>query len=155
MIKIIKEILINLISLIKLDYVIIFIIINNKGYFMINESIFDDIKQINGYLGVGLSQYTGELLLFNKSDSNINIEETSIIFNDVFRDTHALSKKLSLGHTKIMEISTEKSKILMACSGENTPVHLHLFAIFKEDGNVALAKMILPKIMNKAVSELS
>ena len=155
MTKHIKEILINLISLIKLDYVIIFIIIKNKGYSMINESIFDDIKQINGYMGVGLSQYTGELLLFNKSDSNINIEETSIIFNDVFRDTHALSKKLSLGHTEIMEISTEKSKILMACSGENTPVHLHLFAIFKEDGNVALAKMILPKIMNKAVSELS
>jgi len=122
---------------------------------MINESIFDDIKQINGYMGVGLSQYTGDLLLFDKSDSDINIEETSIIFNDVFRDTHALSTKLSLGHTKIMEISTEKSKILMACSGENSPVHLHLFAIFKKDGNVALAKMILPKIMNKAVSELS
>jgi len=126
-----------------------------KGYRMINESIFDDIKQINGYMGVGISQYTGELLLFDKSDSNINLEETSVIFNDVFRDTHALSTKLSLGHTQIMEISTEKSKILMACSGEDSSVHLHLFAIFKKDGNVALAKMILPKVMNKAVSELS
>jgi len=129
--------------------------IKNKGYTMINESIFDDIKQINGYLGVGISQYTGELLLFDKSDSDINLEETSVIFNDVFRDTHALSTKLSLGHTQIMEISTEKSKILMACSGEDSSVHLHLFAIFKKDGNVALAKMILPKVMNKAVSELS
>ena len=122
---------------------------------MINESIFDDIKQINGYLGVGISQYTGELLLFDKANSKINLEETSIIFNDVFRDTHALSKKLSLGHTEIMEISTEKSKILMACSGENSPIHIHLFAIFKKDGNVALAKIILPKIINKAISELS
>jgi len=122
---------------------------------MINESIFDDIKQINGYVGVGISQYTGELLLFDKANSKINLEETSIIFNDVFRDTHALSKKLSLGHTEIMEISTEKSKILMACSGENSPIHIHLFAIFKKDGNVALAKIILPKIINKAISELS
>jgi len=122
---------------------------------MINESIFDDIKEINGYLGIGISQYTGDLLLFDKSDSKINLEETSVIFNDVFRNTHVLSKKLSLGQTEIMEILTEKSKILMACSGENSPIHLHIFAIFKKDGNVALAKMILPKIMKKSISELS
>ena len=122
---------------------------------MINESIFDDIKQINGYLGIGISQYTGELLLFDKANDNINLEETSVIFNDVFRNTHTLSRKLSLGNTKIMEITTENSKILMACSGEDSPVHLHVFAIFKNDGNVALAKMVLPKILNKSVSELS
>ncbi len=122
---------------------------------MINESIFDDIKQINGYLGIGISQYTGELLLFDKANDNINLEETSVIFNDVFRSSHALSKKLSLGNTKVMEITTENSKILMACSGEESSVHLHVFAIFKNDGNVALAKMVLPKILNKSVSELS
>ena len=122
---------------------------------MINESIFDDIKEINGYLGIGISQYTGELLLFDKENEKINLEETSVIFNDLFRSSHALSKKLSLGNTKIMEITTENSKILMACSGEETSVHLHVFAIFKNDGNVALAKMVLPKILNKSVSELS
>ena len=122
---------------------------------MINESIFDDIKQINGYLGIGISQYTGELLLFDKENDKINLEETSIIFNDLFRSSHSLSKKLSLGRTEVMEIATEKAKILMACSGENASVHIHVFAIFKNDGNVALAKMILPKILNKSVSELS
>ncbi len=122
---------------------------------MINESIFDDIKQINGYLGVGISQYTGDLLLFDKANDKINLEETSVIFNDVFRSSHSLSKKLSLGKTEIMEITTEHAKILMACSGEDTTVHLHVFAIFKNDGNVALAKMILPRILNKSVAELS
>ena len=122
---------------------------------MINESIFDDIKEINGYLGIGISQYTGELLLFDKVNDSINLEETSVIFNDVFRSSHTLSKKLSLGNTRIMEITTEKSKILMACSGEESSVHLHVFTIFKNDGNVALAKMVLPKILNKSVSELS
>jgi predicted regulator of Ras-like GTPase activity (Roadblock/LC7/MglB family) len=122
---------------------------------MINESIFDDIKQINGYLGVGISQYTGDLLLFDKANEKINLEETSVIFNDVFRSSHSLSQKLSLGKTEIMEITTENAKILMACSGENSSIHLHAFAIFKNDGNVALAKMILPRILNKAVAELS
>ncbi len=122
---------------------------------MINESIFDDIKQINGYLGVGISQYTGELLLFNKSDDKINLEETAVIFNDVFRSSHSLSKKLSLGKTEIMEITTERAKILMACSGEESALHLHVFAIFAHDGNVALAKMILPRILKEAVTSLS
>ena len=122
---------------------------------MINESIFDDIKEINGYIGIGISQYTGELLLFDKENEKINLEETSVIFNDLFRSSHSLSKKLSLGRTEVMEITTEKAKILMACSGENVSVHLHVFAIFKNDGNVALAKMVLPKILNKSVSELS
>ena len=122
---------------------------------MINESIFDDIKQINGYLGVGISQYTGELLLFNQANETINLEETSVIFNDVFRNSHTLSKKLSLGKTEIMELTTETSKILMACSGETASIHLHIFAIFKKDGNVALSKMILPKILNKAISALT
>ena len=122
---------------------------------MINESIFNDIKEINGYLGIGISQYTGEILLFEKENNSINLEETAVIFNDLFRNSHSLSKKLSLGRTEVMEIVTESAKILMACSGEDTPVHIHVFAIFKKDGNVALAKMVLPKILNKSVSELS
>ena len=122
---------------------------------MISESIFNDIKQINGYLGIGISQYTGDLLLFDKANSNINLEETAVIFNDVFRSSHSLSKKLSLGKTTIMEITTESAKILMACSGEDASVHLHAFAIFQQDGNVALAKMILPKILKESVAELS
>lgn len=122
---------------------------------MINEEIFKDIKQINGYLGVGLSQYTGELLLFDKINEEINFEETAIIFNDVFRSSHSLSTKLSLGKTEIMEITTENAKILMACSGEDSSIHIHTFAIFKNDGNVALAKMVLPKILKETVEALS
>jgi len=122
---------------------------------MISESIFEDIKQINGYLGAGISQYTGDLLLFDKADSKINLEETAVIFNDVFRSSHSLSKKLSLGKTTLMEITTENSKILMACSGEDSSIHLHAFAIFRQDGNVALAKMVLPKILRESVVGLS
>ena len=122
---------------------------------MINESIFNDIKQVNGYLGVGISQYTGDIILIDKANSKINLEETAIIFNDVFRNSHSLSKNLSLGKTKLMEITTEDAKILMGCSGVDSPIHLHIFAIFKDDGNVALAKLVLPRILNKAISELA
>ena len=54
-----------------------------------------------------------------------------------------------------MEIHTEKSVVLMGCSGEDARVHVHIFAVFSKDGNVALGKMGLKKILPKAVEMLS
>jgi hypothetical protein len=49
----------------------------------------------------------------------------------------------------------EKATVLMICSGEDARMHLHAFAIFKKDGSIALAKMQLKKILDKAVETLS
>ncbi len=88
---------------------------------MLNSSIFDDIKQVYGYLGVGISEYTGEILLFDNKTDVTKLEEASLIFNDVFRNTHSLSKQLELGDIEIMESITSNFKIVMACSGERSP----------------------------------
>jgi predicted regulator of Ras-like GTPase activity (Roadblock/LC7/MglB family) len=122
---------------------------------MLNKSIFDEIRQIYGYVGAGISEYTGELLLFDKKTEDAKFEEAALIFNDVFRNSHTLSKQLELGTVEIMEVVTSNSKIVMACSGENSSIHLHAFAVFSKDGNVALAKLMMPKILKKAVSKLS
>ena len=122
---------------------------------MLDAGICDTIKGMDGYLGIGISKYTGELILSHESDKSINLEETSIAFSDVFRTSHALSSKLSLGETEVMEITTGNSKILMACSGEHSKLHVHIFAIFKKSGDVTLAKMLLPRVLRKAVVKLA
>ncbi len=43
----------------------------------------------------------------------------------------------------------------MGCSGEESRVHLHMFAVFQADGNVALGKMALKKTLPKAVEMLA
>ena len=122
---------------------------------MLNEDICDTIKGMDGYLGIGISKYTGELILSHESDKNINLEKTAMAFNNVFRTSHELSSKLSLGHTEVMEITTGNSKILMACSGEYSDLHIHIFAIFKRNGDATLAKMLLPRVLRKAVVKLA
>jgi len=122
---------------------------------MLNQSLFDDIKQVYGYLGIGISEYTGEILLFDNKTDATKLEEAALIFNDVFRNMHSLSRQLEMGQVETMELITSNAKLLMACSGEHTSIHLHAFALFKRDGNVALAKLILPKILKKAVAKLS
>ena len=120
-----------------------------------DESIMEGLQSVKGYLGGAINNYTGECLVCDTMRLTGNLEEVSATFNDIFRDSHAVSNKLKLGATKIMEIHTEKSTVLMGCSGEESRVHLHIFAIFAKDGNVALGKMALNKILPKAVEALS
>ena len=120
-----------------------------------DESIMESLASIKGYMGGAINNYTGECLVCDASKLSGNLEEVSATFNDVFRDAHKISTTLQLGATQIMEIHTEKAVILMGCSGEDARVHLHVFAIFAKDGNVALGKMVLKKVLTKAVEMLS
>lgn len=120
-----------------------------------DESIMERLQDISGYMGGAISNYTGECLVCDAARISGNLEETSATFNDIFRKSHKVSNDLKLGKTEIMEIHTEKSIILMACSGEDERVHIHLFAVFAKDGNSALGKMAIKKILPQAVEMLS
>ncbi len=120
-----------------------------------DETIMERLQSIKGYLGGAINNYTGECLVCDAQRLSGNLEEVSSTFNDIFRDAHKVSQNLKLGATKIMEIHTEKGKILMGCSGEDARVHLHIFAIFSDDGNVALGKIALGKILPEAVEALA
>ena len=120
-----------------------------------DESLMERLSSIKGYKGGAINNYTGECLVCDAHQLSGNLEEVSATFNDIFRDAHKVSTSLRLGRTEIMEIQTEKGKILMACSGEDARVHLHIFAIFSNDGNLALAKMAIPKVLDAAVDAIS
>ncbi len=120
-----------------------------------DETIMEGLSSVKGYMGGAINNYTGECLVCDAARLSGNLEEVSATFNDIFRDSHKISQNLKLGATEIMEIYTEKAVVLMGCSGEESRVHLHIFAIFSNDGNVALGKMALKKILPKAVEMLA
>ncbi len=94
-----------------------------------DESVMEGLKSVKGYLGGAINNYTGECLVCDAEKLSGDLEQTSATFNDIFRDSHKISKGLKLGETEIMEIHTSKAVILMGCSGEDSRVHLHIFAI--------------------------
>ncbi|MEA3490672.1 MAG: hypothetical protein U9R27_02095 [Campylobacterota bacterium] len=120
-----------------------------------DENIMESLQSVKGYLGGAISNYTGECLICDTYRLSGNVEEAAATFNDIFRDSHKVSKHLQLGATKIMEIQTEQSNVLMGCSGDESRVHLHIFAIFALDGNTTLGKMAISKILPRAVESLS
>jgi len=122
---------------------------------MIDEKILQDLMNIKGYRAAAISTNAGELIISDTQKLKTDLSEVSATFNDIFVDSHVVSKQMGLGPAQMMEIHTEGAVALMSCSGEDSRIHLHLFTIFTLDGNITLAKMAMKKILPKAVELLA
>jgi len=121
---------------------------------MLDKSIFEKLSSVNGYMGAVLSDYTGEVLVSDTQKVK-KLDETSMRFNENFRSIHEVTNGLGLGNTRTLDIAAEHASVIMACSGVESRVHLHAFAILSKDASVALAKMALKDLLDKATKELS
>ncbi|KIM08932.1 MAG: hypothetical protein KU38_09575 [Sulfurovum sp. FS08-3] len=122
---------------------------------MIDEKILQDLMNIKGYRAAAISTNAGELIISDTQKLKTDLSEVAATFNDIFVDSHVVSKQMGLGPAQMMEIHTEGAVALMSCSGEDARAHLHMFAIFTLDGNITLAKMAIKKILPKAVELLA
>lgn len=119
------------------------------------ENHLDSFKAIKGYKAAGIMTFTGEMLAIDSADPKIDLDMVGATFNDIFRSAHEASKKIGLGACNETLIKTPNGLILMGCSGIESKVHFHAIVIMDQDGNQALAKMTLEKMMPKVVDELA
>ncbi len=120
---------------------------------MIDKSLFKELSSINGYMGAVISDYTGEVLVSDTTKVN-KLDETSMRFNEDFRNLHDVTDKLGLGHMQTLDIKADNANIIMACSGVESRVHLHAFAIMEKTGSNALASIALRDVLNIAMEDL-
>jgi predicted regulator of Ras-like GTPase activity (Roadblock/LC7/MglB family) len=118
------------------------------------EKFFEPLKEIRGYKAAGIMNYTGEVVAYDSSDPAIDLALVGATFNDIFRAAHEASKKIGLDACKEAVIMTPKGIVIMTCSGVNAKVHFHTIAILSADGNQALMKMQLEKMMPAVMAEL-
>ncbi len=119
------------------------------------ETILSELRGIKGYKSSGLMDFTGELLISDSADESTDLELASATFNDIFRGAHEASEKVGLEATTEMILNTPNGIIIILCSGVDSEPHLHLISVLEKDGNQALAKMTMKKLMPKFVTELS
>lgn len=119
------------------------------------EDYLQEFKEIKGYLASGVMDFTGETLVTDSVSSNVDLEATGAVFNDIFRNAHEASGKIGLEACQKMSISTPKGLIVMQCSGVDAPSHLHGIVVLQQDGNQALARNTLDRILPKFVAEMS
>lgn len=119
------------------------------------------LRSVSGYLGSAVLNFSGETLYLDEENTNVDIAYSASIFNDAFRMISESSLDVGFADASLVEARTEDGHVFLVNSSGNSGgdnfSKLTTFAIFRDDGNVALGKMIMEKTvktMSKAMNEL-
>ncbi len=114
------------------------------------------LRAVNGYLGSAVLNYSGETLYIDNDNTGTDIPYSASIFNDAFRMVSESSLDVGFSEASSIEAKTLDGHVfLINSAGEFSQDNfskINVFSIFRDDGNVALAKMIMDKA-SKAMSQ--
>jgi hypothetical protein len=117
------------------------------------------LRSVNGYLGSAILNYSGETLYVDNESTGTDIAYSATIFNDTFRTISETSLDIGFSEASSVEAKTHDGHVfLVKSAGEhasNEYAKIDLFCIFRDDGNIALAKMIIDKSAKTISDELS
>lgn len=116
------------------------------------------LRAVNGYLGSAVLNYTGETLYFDNDNTGTDIPYSASIFNDAYRMVSESSLDVGFSEASSLEAKTLDGHVfLINSAGEHSSdsfTKINVFAIFRDDGNVALAKMIMDKAAKSMSADL-
>ena len=117
------------------------------------------LRSVNGYLGAAVLNFSGETLYMDEENTNVDIAYSASIFNDAFRMISESSLDVGFADASLVEARTEDGHVFLinssGASGGDNFSKLTTFAIFRDDGNVALGKMIMEKTVQNMSKEMS
>ena len=119
------------------------------------ESLLGRLRSIKGYKGAGIMDFSGETIASDSLDPNLDIVSTAAIFNDIFRSAQETSTTSGLHSCHELTLRTEECIIILCASGDTSAVPFHLIAILDKNGNQALTRIQLAKIIPLAAQELN
>ncbi len=117
------------------------------------------LRSVNGYLGSAILNYSGETLYVENESTGTDIAYAATIFNDTFRTISETSLDIGFSEASSVEAKTDDGHVFLVKSAgmhtENQYAKIDIFCIFRDDGNIALAKMIIDKSSRAISDELS
>lgn len=119
------------------------------------ENYLTELKDVKGYKAAGIMHYTGEMLASDWTGSEVDVNLVGATFNDIFRSSHEACQKIGLDACTESVINTPKGQVIMRCSGVQAKAHFHMLCVLTADGNQALAKMRMEKMVPKVMAELA
>lgn len=116
------------------------------------------LRAVNGYLGSAVLNYTGETLYVDNDNTGTDIPYSASIFNDAYRMVSESSLDVGFSEAASIEAKTIDGHVFLINSAgtlsKDNFVKINVFAIFRDDGNVALGKMIMTKASEAISQEL-
>ena len=114
------------------------------------------LRSVNGYLGSAILNFSGETLYLDEDNVGTDIAYSASVFNDAFRMISESSLDIGFAEASFVETKTYDGHVfLINSSGYQSSEQfsrINVFSIFTDDGNVALAKMIIDRV-SKSISD--
>ncbi len=116
------------------------------------------LRTVNGYLGSAVLNYSGETLYVDNDQTGTDIPYSASIFNDAFRMVSESSLDVGFSEAASIEAKTIDGHVFLINSAgtlsKDNFAKINVFSIFRDDGNIALAKMIMTKASESISQEL-
>lgn len=111
-------------------------------------------KDLDGFIAVGAFSAEGEMLA-EVSSSDMHLAEVGALANDVLLKAQKSTDIMGVGRGNVLHIAAPKANIIVRCLNENTDftaneagrAHVHLILVMEADGNIALGKMQVEKVI--------
>ncbi len=115
------------------------------------------LKGVKGYLGSAILNKGGETLYIDEEGTNNDIAYSASIFNDAFMEISESSLDIGFSATNMLEARTTDGHVFLVktIKADEITGHLTFFAIFKDNGNVPLAKMVIDRSAVRIIKEIS
>ena len=112
------------------------------------------LKGVKGYLGAAILNKEGETLYMDEESTNTDIAYAASMFNDAFLEIGETAIDIGFTPAQMLEARTEDGYVFLvqSISGEKAGNKLTFFAIFKGDGNVPLAKMVIERSSSRVLA---
>jgi hypothetical protein len=111
-------------------------------------------RKVKGYLGAGVFTYEGKMLGGVTEISGINFEIAGTLFHEALIIIDNRSKEVGFGGIEMMQVNTEKGIVLGKCYNDaEANIHYHTILVLENDANVAMARLILNKVVEELKEE--
>ncbi|MCP4150761.1 MAG: response regulator [bacterium] len=117
----------------------------------INEKL-SALKEVKGYLGAGVFTPQGEMLDGSADISGIQFEEAGSLIHDVLKDSGDMAREIGFGKLDMLQLYTQVGIVFAKCYFEGD-IHFHTILVIKTDGNVAMARLKLNRVVQTLISE--
>ena len=117
--------------------------------------VIKDLREINGYRAAAVMNFTGEVLLGDAVDAEIDLGYVSAMFNDVFRSAQKACEKSGFEANLETTVVTPRGIVLMRRSDAGDRLPVHVIVLLERDGNQALMKMELERMMPSIIRQIA
>ena len=116
------------------------------------------LRSVSGYIGSAVLNFAGETLYIDEENTGVDIAYSASIFNDAFRAISEASLDVGFADAAFVETKTHDGHVFLINSAgsqeDDNFSKINVFAIFRDDGNIALAKMVIERVSQQMSKDI-